>query len=51
LDNDLARSLLSNSYKEVAIVFDPVQIYRWDFSSRMTGVVPMMLDLVAKVCP
>jgi len=51
LDNDLARGLLSNSHNEVAIVLDPVQIYRWDFSSRMTGVVPMMLDLVAKVCP
>jgi len=51
LDNDLARGLLSNSHNEVAIVVDPVQTYRWDFSSRMTGVIPMMLDLVAKVCP
>lgn len=51
LDNELARNLLSKSQTEVAIVLDPVQIHRWDFSSRMTGVVPIMLDLVAKVCP
>jgi len=51
LDNDLARSLLSKGYNEVAIILDPVQIYRWDFSTRMAGVVPVMLDLVAKACP
>lgn len=51
LDNNLARGLLSNSHNEVAIVLEPVQIYRWDFSNRMTDVVSKMLDLVAKVCP
>ena len=47
----LARTLLANSADEVAIVLKPVNVFTWDFSSRMQDVVDPMLDLAAKVCP
>ena len=50
-DNSLGRNLLARVHHEVAIILKPVNVYRWDFSSRMQDVVPPMLDLVDKVCP
>ncbi len=51
MDNTLARNLLAKSDSEVAIVLKPVNVFTWDFSSRMQDVVSPMMDLTAKVCP
>ena len=50
-DNTLGRKLLAKSDQEVVIILKPVNIYTWDFSGRMKGVLPVMLDSMEKVCP
>ena len=35
VDNTLAQDLLSKKEQEVAIVLDPVNIFKWNFSNRM----------------
>ena len=39
LDNSLAQNLLSKKEQEVAIVLDPVNVFKWNFSSRMQDVI------------
>ena len=50
-DNSLAEKLLENSIDEVAIRLDPVNIFSWDFSTRMQDVSSKMGLLNAKICP
>ena len=50
-NNSLARNLLAKLDEEVAIVLKPVNVFTWDFSSRMRDIVSPMLDLASKVCP
>jgi hypothetical protein len=51
LENPLAQTLLKNQQNEVAIVLDPVNSFRWDFTPRMQEVAPAMISLTTKVCP
>jgi len=51
LENPLAENLLKDVDREVALVLDPINCFQWDFSQRMTSVVPDMLKLVEKGCP
>lgn len=48
LDNTLSRNLLARRSGETALVIEPVQIYSWDFTSRMRDVVA---PPSGKVCP
>ena len=48
-DNDLARRLLKKSETEVAIVINPINIYTWNFSNRMSDIKPKLP--LGKVCP
>lgn len=50
-DSALAKNLLAKRENEVAIMLKPINIFTWDFSSRMQGVVPAMLQTAEKVCP
>ena len=50
-DNPLARNLLKYREEEVAIVITPVNLFQWDFSSRMDEVTEQMLSKIHKVCP
>ncbi len=50
-DNQLARNLLKYKEEEVAIVISPVNLFQWDFSSRMEEVTEKMLSKIQKVCP
>lgn len=50
-DNDLAKNLLANSANEVSIRLDPVNIYSWNFSSRMSSISADMQILSTKTCP
>jgi hypothetical protein len=45
----LAKRLLANSDKEVAIVLDPVQVFTWDFSDRMGDISTEYPS--GKICP
>ncbi len=49
--NSLAEKLLEKSVDEVAIRLDPVNIFSWDFSSRMKDTGPAMDIIDTKVCP
>ena len=49
LDNSLAKNLLSNKEQEVAIVLDPLNVFKWNFSSRMQDVISEKDK--HKVCP
>jgi len=51
MDNALARNLLAKRDDEVAIVLKPINVFTWDFSSRMQDVSLPKLDLSEKVCP
>jgi hypothetical protein len=50
-NNSLARNLLAKLDEEVAIVLKPVNVFTWDFSSRMRDIVTPMFNLASKVCP
>ena len=50
-DNQLARNLLKYKEEEVAIVISPVNLFEWNFSSRMEEVTEQMLSKIQKVCP
>lgn len=50
-DNSLAENLLQNSADEIAIRLDPVNLFSWDFTTRMKDASPAMDLLNAKVCP
>jgi len=50
-DNSLADKLLQNSVDEIAIRLDPVNLFSWDFSTRMEDASPGMDLLITKVCP
>ncbi len=50
-DNVLAETLLKNSSDEVAIRLDPINLFSWNFSSRMKDVGPGSDILNVKVCP
>jgi len=50
-NNTLSRNLLAKRQHEVAIILKPVNVYKWDFSSRMKDVIPPMLELADKLCP
>lgn len=50
-ENQLARNLLKYKEEEVAIVISPVNLFQWDFSSRMEEVTNQMLSKIQKVCP
>lgn len=45
----LAKTLLKNSAEEVAIILEPVNLFRWDFSKRMTPVSAEQVN--PGVCP
>jgi hypothetical protein len=51
LDNSLAETLLKNADQEVALVLEPINSFRWDFSQRMSSLAPTMLELIEKTCP
>jgi nitroimidazol reductase NimA-like FMN-containing flavoprotein (pyridoxamine 5'-phosphate oxidase superfamily) len=51
VENPLAKKLLAQADREVALVLDPVNCFSWDFTQRMESVLPDMLGLVNKVCP
>lgn len=50
-DNKLAKQLLKEAEKEVALVLDPINCHSWDFSKRMQTVLPDMIGLARKECP
>lgn len=50
-DSDLAKGLLENVESEIALVLEPINCFRWDFTQRMQTVAPDMLELVEKSCP
>lgn len=50
-NNALARILLAKRDDEVAIILKPVNIFTWDFSSRMQDIATPILALEEKVCP
>jgi len=50
-DNALARNLLAKLDDEVAVVLKPVNVFTWNFSSRMQDIVIPMLNLEEKACP
>lgn len=50
-DNQLAQNLLKYKEEEVAIVISPVNLFQWDFSSRMEEVTQEMLNKIEKICP
>lgn len=50
-DNPLAQKLMAKADREVAIVLDPVQVFSWDFSTRMEAVFPQDGSVQPKVCP
>ena len=49
--NPLARNLLKDLDSEVALVIKPVNLFEWDFSSRMRDISEAMITLHAKTCP
>ncbi len=49
--NSLAEKLLEKSVDEVAIRLDPVNIFSWDFSTRMKEAGPAMDLSDTRVCP
>ncbi|MBL6982512.1 MAG: pyridoxamine 5'-phosphate oxidase family protein [Anaerolineales bacterium] len=49
-DNLLSHTLLAKSDQEVAIILEPVNIFRWDFSTRMQEI-DFPETIVTKVCP
>ena len=51
IENPLATQLLSQADREVAIILEPINCFRWDFSERMESVVTDMLGLTGKECP
>jgi hypothetical protein len=51
LNNPLAERLLENAIDEVALVLTPINCFQWDFSKRMAGVAPDMINLIEKSCP
>ncbi len=51
VESPLAKKLLAQADREVALVLDPVNCFSWDFSKRMESVLPDMLGLTNKVCP
>ena len=50
-DSALARNLIAKSDDEVAIILKPVNLFTWDFSSRMQNIALPKLDLADKACP
>ena len=50
-DSALARNLIAKSDNEVAIILKPVNLFTWDFSSRMQDAILPKLDLSNKMCP
>jgi hypothetical protein len=50
-DNQLGEFLQADLEDEVAIRLDPVRIYQWDFSKRMSGIAPQMVEMYTKICP
>jgi hypothetical protein len=48
-NNDLARNLLAKSKTEIAIVLEPIRIFKWDFSNRMMDI--STINQVEKICP
>jgi nitroimidazol reductase NimA-like FMN-containing flavoprotein (pyridoxamine 5'-phosphate oxidase superfamily) len=50
-DNSLAQNLLKYREEEVALVITPVNVFQWDFSSRMEEISEKMLSSIQKVCP
>ncbi len=49
LESSLAKELLSMRDQEVAIVLDPVSVYKWDYSKRMQDMIAEKSK--SKVCP
>lgn len=49
LDTPLAKKLLSQKDTEIAIILEPVNLFHWDFSKRMTPQQPADLNL--GICP
>ena len=49
--NPLAEKLLAKAKNEVAIVLNPVQVFTWDFSTRMQDVLPQSAVATPKTCP
>jgi hypothetical protein len=47
-DNYLAKKLMNRRVKEIAIELTPINVYKWDFSSRMRKI---SIDAQLKVCP
>ncbi len=47
-NNPLAQNLMNRSVKEVAIELTPINMYQWDFSTRMQN---LSFDPPLKVCP
>lgn len=47
IDNPLAQNLLARSDQEVAIVIEPVNLFKWNFTGRMAGSV----EGIDKLCP
>jgi hypothetical protein len=50
-NNPLAIRLLKDLDSEVALVLRPVNLFKWNFSSRMEGISTTMIDLHVKTCP
>ena len=50
-ENSLAEQLLQGADREVALVLEPVNCFKWDFSKRMASVLPDMLGLADDACP
>lgn len=48
-DSDLAKKLLAKSQTEVAIVLEPIRVFSWDFSDRMTDI--RAEHPLKKICP
>jgi hypothetical protein len=48
-ESSLAKGLLSKTESEVAIVLEPVRIFKWDFTERMRNI--KGINPNAKVCP
>lgn len=49
--NPLAEKLLAKAKNEVAIVLNPVQVFTWDYSTRMQDVLPQSAVATPKTCP